>query len=396
MLSLVAFVPLIIHIHFVEFPQEVLRKFNTQPIQPDIFNWWKNALLYSVTSVFLCWKWRPMPLFKQCISVYFVLVVISSILSLYPEIVLWGMPNYLEGTIAIGCYCVLFLTAANLAIEIKSLHTPLAIATWGMFICAALQYFNLDWFQTASHFIVFGPHPEFQMSIQGWPLFGTLMNGNVLGSFSALVYPFFLARRRWALTMISVLLAVGSQSRGAWFAMALATVYLALKYRAWRLAIPLVFFSLGIGMVYLHPTHGGFKWSLQSSGRVYVWKKTIGMLSVGDLFYGHGPGAFTMEFPQGDAAGKRAQGWQPETIVDRPHNFYLQVIHASGVISLIALLVLFGGFLLESKEIAINAAVLSYLVNVFFTDSCTSVAPLFWILLGTGVGRLKSLNKEKK
>lgn len=102
-----------------------------------------------------------------------------------------------------------------------------------------------------------------------------------------------------------------------------------------------------------------------------------------------------MEFPQDDAEGKRAQGWTPQTIVDRPHNFYLQVIHASGVISLLALLVLVAGFLLESKEIAINTAVLSYLVNVAFTDSSSSVAPLFWIFLGTGVGRLKSLNKEK-
>jgi O-antigen ligase len=198
------------------------------------------------------------------------------------------------------------------------------------------------------------------------------------------------------MTAIAVLLAVGSQSRGAWFAMLLATIYLGFKYRTWRLLIPAAFFVISVGVVYLHPTHGGMKWSVASSGRVYVWRKTMEIIAPSTVFYGYGPGAFTMEFPNDDAKGKIAQGWTPETVVDRPHNFYLQVLHASGGLSLIALLVLFAGFLLESKEVAINAAVLSYLVNVFFTDSCTSVAPLFWILLGTGVGRLKSLNKEKK
>lgn len=396
LLFLVAVLPLVLHLHFVEFPMEVLAKFHTAPLQPDIFNWWKNGLLYAVAALLTAWGWRkPMPLFKQCIAVYLGLVVVSSVASRYPEVAWFGMPNYLEGAVAIAAYCVLFLSSADVAMEVQDLHRPFAICTWVMFGACALQYFNPEWFRLATHFLVFGRHPEFQMSMETWPLFGTLMNQNLLGTFAALVYAFFLARGKWVMTLVAVLLAVGSQSRGAWFAMLLATIYLGFKYRTWRLAIPLVFFGLGIAMVYLHPTHGGFKWSLQSSGRVYVWKKTLGILEPSSFFYGYGPGAFTMEFPNDDVAGKKAQGWTPETIVDRPHNFYLQVLHASGGLSLIALLLLFAGFLLESKEVALNAAVLSYLVNVFFTDSCTSVAPLFWILLGTGVGRLKSLNKEK-
>lgn len=390
LLLTVAFIPLIIHLHFVEFPLEVMYRFRTSQFQSDIFNWCKNFGLYGASMVLLFWGWRkPKTFFNKCIALYLSLVVISSIMSRYPEVVWFGMPNYLEGTLAIASYCILFLTAADLRLEISAFQTPLAFCTWLMFIAAALQYFNPQWFQIATHFLVFGTNKEYQMAMETWPLFGTLMNQNILGTFAAIVYPMFLARRRWLLTLVAVLLAVGSQSRGAWFAMVIATLYLGLKYRTWKLAIPLSFFAVGIAVVYLHPTRGGFKWTLQSSGRIYVWQKTATILDPSALLYGYGPGAFAMDFPQDDAVGKRAQGWTPETIVDRPHNFYLQVLHASGGISLIALLLLFAGFLLESKEVAINAAVLSYLVNVFFTDSCTSVAPIFWILLGTGVGRLK-------
>lgn len=395
LLFLMVTIPLIIHLHYIDFPLEVLQHFQVTPHQPDVLNWWKNEVLYLTSIVLLCWKWRPIPFFKQCLGVYFGLVVVSSVLSKYPEICWFGMPNYMEGTLAIGAYCVLFLTAATVKMEVSRMQRPLAVCTWVMLLACALQYFDPHWFRWATHWIMFGNQPDFQWGMETWPLFGTLMNQNVLGTFSALVYAFFLARKKWLMTLVAVLLAVGSQSRGAWFAMVLATLYLGLKYRTWRLAIPLVFFGIGIGIVYLHPGGQGFKWSLGSSGRIYIWQNTISILEPSTFFYGYGPGAFALEFPQNDPVGKVAQGWKPQDVVDRPHNFYLQVLHASGGISLIALLVLFAGFLLESKEIAINAAVLSYLVNVFFTDSCTSVAPLFWIMLGTGVGRLKSLNKEK-
>lgn len=395
LLFLVCFLPLVMHLHFVEFPSEVTAHFNTAVFQPDIFNWWKNAVLYSVALVLLYLGWRRGSFFSRLVSDYFWLTLVSGVLSRYPAVAIYGMPNYLEGALAIGSYCILFLAAETEGMDSSRFDRPLTFCTSVMFLLCALQYWSPGWFQLATHWFVFGIHPEYRMSIETWPLFGSLMNQNILGTFAALVYAFFLARGKTVMTLISVLLAVGSQSRGAWFAMLIATLYLVCKYRKWRLALPLAFFAIGIGLVYARPLQGGFKWTVTSSGRTYVWKNTLSLLSPSTFFLGSGPGAFTMEFPQNDAAGKRAQGWTPETIVDRPHNFYLQVLHASGGLALIALLAVFAGFLLLSKEVAINAAVISYLVNVFFTDSCTSVAPLFWILLGTGVGRLKTLHREK-
>lgn len=396
LLFLLAFMPLIMRYHLVQFPPEVLKFFPVLPVQGDLFNWWRSATLCSVCGFLLLWKWRDLPFYKTCIFIYFAMVVASSILSNYPEVVLWGMPNYLEGTLAIGCYCVLFLTSATVVPTDKQLEWPIVFATLVTFIACALQYFSPQAFIDSTHWLIFGNHPEMQMSMETWPLFGLQMNQNMLGTFAAICYAFFLGRGRWFMVFLCVVTAVGCQSRGSWVAMVIATVYLAFKYRTWKMIVPITFFAIGIAIVYLHPTKGGFKWTMVSSGRIYVWQKTFSVLSPSVGLLGYGPGAFAMDFPQNDAKGKIANGWKPETVVDRPHNFYLQVLHASGGISLIALLALFGKFLLESKEIALNAAVLSYLVNVFFTDSCTSVAPIFWILLGTGVGRLKILNREKK
>lgn len=395
LLTLLAALPLVLHFHMIDFPPEVLARFpGISPQQPDVFNWWKNAVLYAGALILLCYGWKPAKL-NRMFYVFAGCVVVSAVLSPFPEIAWFGMPNYLEGAVALLAYCVLALSASDVAMDPEALVNPLAWSTVAMFVACFAQYWNPEWFLKGTHFLIFGNQPQYQMSMETWPLFGTLMNQNLLGTFCAIVYPIFLARRRWFPCLLAVLMAVGSQSRGAWFAMVIATLYLVCKYRTWRLAVPLGFFVLGVALVYLHPTHGGMKWSLASSGRVYVWKKTAEILHPHHLLYGDGPGAFALEFDQTDAKGKLAQGWQPATVVDRPHNFYLQTLHATGLLSLLGLLIFFAGFLLESKEVAINAAVLSYLVNVLFTDSCTSVAPLFWIILGTGVGRLKILKKEK-
>jgi O-antigen ligase len=392
LLFLIVAMPLVMKLAFLEFPAELLKHFpGVSPIQPDVFNWWKNSVLYCAAAGLLLATKPKESFFTRAMCVYVVAVAVSTALSAYGWVSVWGMPNYLEGAAAIFCYAILFRTAISARIESFPIEVALTLVTWVIFLACQIQYMSASTFCAIMKPVVFGAGSSYELSMQTWPLFGTVMNSNVLGTFAALVYAFFLARGNTFMTMVSVLIAVGSQSRGAWLAMCVATVYLAIKYRKWRVSLPAIFFVVGVALVYLHPTHGGMKWSMaSSSGRVYVWKNTLRILEPHHMFYGDGPGVFAVKFPQGDAAGKRAQGWTPELVVDRPHNFYLQVLHASGLISLVALLALFGAYFIKSKEVALNAAVLSYLVNVCFTDSCTSVAPLFLIILGTGVGRLKN------
>lgn len=388
LILVIAVLPLIIWMKEIRVPAEVLAKFLFRNVEYDLFNWWKSAVLFSVSLVLLPWLFsedqKNLGFFRFAIYVYFALVVASCVLTNYPEVVLYGLPNYLEGALAIGCYCVLFLTAAAVVIELRSLEIAFSILAVVMFIFSAIQFFNGDLFLKFIHWAILRRDPR-SLGMETWPLFGLMYNSNFLGTLAALIFPFFLVRKNWVMTFISVLLAVGSQSRGAWLAMILTTTYVLYQTRkAWAL-VPILFFAIGFGITHFNRNGSPIKFSASSSGRIYMWEVTLGMISPFDIF-GYGPATYALEFPQDDAKGKMANGWSPSISVDRPHNFYLQVLHGSGILSLIAILSLFTAFFIQSKELCLKAAVLSYLIDVFFTDSCTSVAPLFWIALGTGVG----------
>lgn len=147
-----------------------------------------------------------------------------------------------------------------------------------------------------------------------------------------------------------------------------------------------------------------------ASGRGYIWSRSIMMLP--DVIYkGYGPDTFTVAFPQDDFIAKLNLGWEASRIVDKPHNMYLQIAINTGIISLLALLALWGIYLITSLKLykgmiydstekcigfACFMAVLGYLVAGMFNDQIVSVAPLFWITLGLGISineRLKYKNK---
>jgi O-antigen ligase len=96
-------------------------------------------------------------------------------------------------------------------------------------------------------------------------------------------------------------------------------------------------------------------------------------------------------------------------IVDKPHNLYLQTAVNTGVLSLISLLFFWGIYLVNSMKIylkgnlnsyteymgaAIFLSITAYLVAGMFNDSIVAVAPLFWILLGMGIG-INRMVKDK-
>ena len=87
-------------------------------------------------------------------------------------------------------------------------------------------------------------------------------------------------------------------------------------------------------------------------------------------------------------------------IVDKPHNLYLQIAINQGGIALLAFLAIIVVYLVQciklyafrayyyatsdAMGIGIMLAIIGYLGAGFFNDSIVSVAPIFWILLGTG------------
>ena len=122
--------------------------------------------------------------------------------------------------------------------------------------------------------------------------------------------------------------------------------------------------------------------------------------------YGYGPDTYVVRFPQHDVLGKINTGGTPRIVVDKPHNLYLQTIVSTGLISFLALIVLFATYCLlcfrhirmldqddirRWMSIGIFVAICGYLIAGLFNDSVVSVAPIFWILWGLGIGLASSL-----
>lgn len=142
------------------------------------------------------------------------------------------------------------------------------------------------------------------------------------------------------------------------------------------------------------------------SARGYIWSRSLPLLKDA-MILGYGPDTFAAKFPQDDYLGKLVAYDTTQMLVDKPHNMYLQIALSSGVISLIAFLAilvmyfvgcfksLFGrdrNDILVVVGIGIFVGIIGYLGAGFFNDSVVAVAPVFWALLGTGIGINYKLN----
>lgn len=147
------------------------------------------------------------------------------------------------------------------------------------------------------------------------------------------------------------------------------------------------------------------------SGRGYIWSRSIPMMKE-TLVLGYGADTFCIYFPHNDYVGKYNSGTFTNNInivVDKPHNMYFGAIIGTGGISMLALLVLWGiyiiqSFLIYSKErylsfisfvgAGIFFGICGFLVSGLVNDSSVSVMPMFYGLLGTGIAINMMLNKR--
>jgi O-antigen ligase len=136
-----------------------------------------------------------------------------------------------------------------------------------------------------------------------------------------------------------------------------------------------------------------------ASSRGYIWSRSLPLLK-DTLLIGYGPDMFAIKFPQHDYIGKINAYDNPSIIVDKPHNLYLQIGINTGVVSLLALLAVFGMYIFDSlklylkrdistylEHIGVGAVtgVIAYLGAAFFNDQIISVAPLFYVMVGLGI-----------
>lgn len=156
------------------------------------------------------------------------------------------------------------------------------------------------------------------------------------------------------------------------------------------------------------PETFGFKGKEKlGSMRGYIWARSIPLLK-DNLILGSGPDTFVFRFPQNDLIGLYYAYGTPNTIVDKPHNLYLQIALNNGLIALFAFLSIMVIYIVDSiKLYALKSdynksqvfgsvtylGIIGYLFAGIFNDSVISVAPVFWIILGVGIA-LNHMNRK--
>ena len=142
--------------------------------------------------------------------------------------------------------------------------------------------------------------------------------------------------------------------------------------------------------------------------RGYIWGRTIPLLK-DYIIIGSGPDNYSISFPQDDSLAKVNSLSSPNTVVDKPHNMYLQIAINTGVASLLSLGTIWVAYIISSlriySKIKFNSlitfiggsclvGVIGYLTAGMFNDHIVSVSPLFWIILGFGMSINMKIKKE--
>jgi hypothetical protein len=138
------------------------------------------------------------------------------------------------------------------------------------------------------------------------------------------------------------------------------------------------------------------------SNRGYIFSRSFPLMP-GTWLIGSGPDSFINVFPQNDITGKMQHMATPHEIVDKAHNLYLQTWITTGGISALALVFLFGFYMVTTflslirrkkeknrfvygLQLGLLAAVGAFCVASMATDSTVGSTGVFFVLLGLGFG----------
>lgn len=149
-----------------------------------------------------------------------------------------------------------------------------------------------------------------------------------------------------------------------------------------------------------------------ATNRGYIWSRTLPLLKDTVLF-GHGADTYEIYFPQDDFAGKYNVGNYnngQNIVVDKPHNMYLGTAVNTGLISVLALAVVYVFYLIESVKtyrkheftefkdytgMGICIAVAGFMVSGLVNDSTVQMMPVVYALMGVGLAINRMIRVEK-
>lgn len=139
--------------------------------------------------------------------------------------------------------------------------------------------------------------------------------------------------------------------------------------------------------------------SALASKRGYIWDKTIPLLK-DYLFLGSGTDTFALVYPNDDFVDKYNNDYD-NLIFTKPHSLYLQIAIQTGMLSLICFLVFYLWYFISGLRLyfrkqfdgpltvsgfAILLGTAGYMISALANDSTITISPLYWALLGIGIG----------
>lgn len=136
-----------------------------------------------------------------------------------------------------------------------------------------------------------------------------------------------------------------------------------------------------------------------ASGRGYIWSRALPLVKKYGVF-GCGADNFVFAFPQDDYNGKRQYCENHRTIIEKPHNAFLQIAIQNGIPAVLLLVVFYILFLKrvwKKGNPFVKGAVLgtiSYVIGMCFNDSNVMVTPVFFLFVGLAFGSVEK-NIEK-
>jgi hypothetical protein len=114
------------------------------------------------------------------------------------------------------------------------------------------------------------------------------------------------------------------------------------------------------------------------SARGYIWNRSLPLI-ISKPIFGYGADTFTLHFPQIDIVGNAvAIGSQ---IVDKPHNFYINVLINFGFVGTIILLALMAVALVKGYKEEITISILSFLVVGIANDSVIFCTYMMFVII---------------
>lgn len=136
------------------------------------------------------------------------------------------------------------------------------------------------------------------------------------------------------------------------------------------------------------------------SGRGYIFNRTLPLLKK-YIFKGAGADNFIMAFPQSFYIRDNYIEGKYNSIDVKPHSYYLQLWVQEGFIAFAAVMIFIFVYLIRSiilyrkvsKEdrigilgFSVFIAITAYMISVIAIDSNSCTAPVFWTILGLGLG----------